>query len=472
MKLINQVLFKNTVLISIGLLLPKFFSFLTLPLITSSITSDDLGIYDIMLSSIFLLSPIISLMLYQSLFRYLIDAKNTLERSNIITNSIFPSLLIILILYIICLVVFDFNLNKNLNYFILYFIVSLVWEFLINFLRGLKFIKLYIIAIVGASFMSTFLILIFHVFKILTFYNLMISYILSNLIFILYVLIRTPFIRLINFQLISIKEISRLLRYSFFLIPNHISWWIVGLSDRYLITLLLGFSQNGIYSISNKIPNLFSFGFSAYSLSWQQAASDISQSSSKKIFFSESFLNLVPLMTGLFIILNAFLPFLFELLISPTYASSYQYVTILLLAMYFSSFGSFYGGILVGEKKTTIIGLSSIIAAILNIILNLLFIKEFGLYAASITTLISFFALATYRGYFIQKINLIVHNFSYIILNLIIILISITISYTFPSRLLFLNILISILVSIIINYKNIKVFYNFLYDKMLTRGSV
>ena len=58
---------------------------------------------------------------------------------------------------------------------------------------------------------------------------------------------------------------------------------------------------------------------------------------------------------------------------------------------------SFYGGIFSAYKKTKIIGSTTLVAAIINLAINLIFIKLFGIYAAAISTFISSVFLYIYR---------------------------------------------------------------------------
>lgn len=47
-----------------------------------------------------------------------------------------------------------------------------------------------------------------------------------------------------------------MLRYCIPLIPAAIFWWIMGVSDRYMVNWFLGSDANGIYSVAYKIPTI------------------------------------------------------------------------------------------------------------------------------------------------------------------------------------------------------------------------
>ena len=70
---------------------------------------------------------------------------------------------------------------------------------------------------------------------------------------------------------------------------------------------------------------------------------------------------------------------------------------ILFLGILVSSLTSFYGALYIALEKTKEVGISSFIGAILNIGINVVLISKIGLYAASISTFVSFLIILFYR---------------------------------------------------------------------------
>ena len=67
------------------------------------------------------------------------------------------------------------------------------------------------------------------------------------------------------------RELTKeLLAYSIPLMPNNISWWIIQMSDRYMLIFFCGAALNGLYSMAYKIPSIFnlivSIFFSAFGI--------------------------------------------------------------------------------------------------------------------------------------------------------------------------------------------------------------
>lgn len=93
----------------------------------------------------------------------------------------------------------------------------------------------------------------------------------------------------------------------------------------------------------------------------------------------------------------------FNMLIGEAYHSAYAHVYILLIAIFFNSICSLLGGIFTAYKESGIIGKTTVIGAIVNFVVNLAFIKFIGLYAASMSTLISYVVIVCVRTKHVKK---------------------------------------------------------------------
>ena len=99
----------------------------------------------------------------------------------------------------------------------------------------------------------------------------------------------------------------------------------------------------------------------------------------------------------------ACLPFAFKILIKGDFQEAYQYIPILIISMYFSNMSGFYGGIFSAYKDTKIMGTTTIISAIINIVINLICIHFIGIWAAAISTFVAVFFVYLQRKQKIKK---------------------------------------------------------------------
>ena len=148
---------------------------------------------------------------------------------------------------------------------------------------------------------------------------------------------------------------------------------------------------------------------------------------------------------------------LFKYIFNNRYNQAHLFVPILVLSVIFNTISQFFGGIQISLKKPKANGFSTIIGAIVNIIVHLSLIKFIGLYAAAISTLASTICVTIIRKKMLKKeIDVSINKINYIY---IIIYIYMTICSYFcfkiPPILNYINILIATIIFLIINKKYI-----------------
>ena len=91
----------------------------------------------------------------------------------------------------------------------------------------------------------------------------------------------------------------------------------------------------------------------------------------------------------------------------------------LYIGVFFSSLVSFLGSIYIGEKRTKDVGVSSAVGAVINVLINLFFMKQFGIIVAALSTIISYAIIFVYRAIDIKKYVTIKYNLKSIVEGLI-----------------------------------------------------
>ncbi len=150
----KKQLLVNTIIIAIGKLSTQVISFLLLPLYTSKLTPGEYGTYDLLVTISTFLLPIITLLMEESMFRFLIDADDLKEKEKSYNcNNIFYTTAGTLLFCLIAGIVLAIMKYEFAIVFI-FFIISNILIGLSNALaRGMGKIKLYSLSnfILGAS---------------------------------------------------------------------------------------------------------------------------------------------------------------------------------------------------------------------------------------------------------------------------------------------------------------------------------
>ena len=89
-----------------------------------------------------------------------------------------------------------------------------------------------------------------------------------------------------------------------------------------------------------------------------------------------------------------------NILFADAYAQAWIYIPVLLIATVFSALVTYLGSVYFVAKKSVLSFLTSMIGAVINIVLNLILIPQYGGQGAAIATLCSYFAV-----YLIRAVN-------------------------------------------------------------------
>ena len=400
----KRQLMKNTIIIAIGKLSTQIISYVLLPLYTSKLSPAEYGTYDFICTLSLFLCPIITLLMEESMFRYLIDAKNKLERKQIISQTIIYTFIGTLAFTIIAILIMAFCTNYSPKYIaaIILFVISNILIGLSNALsRGLGKIKLYSV--------SNFI--------------LGITTIILNIVFILWIhagaegllwanTIANSFTAIVILAILKLpmyigkpnKELMKdMIKYSIPLVPNSISWNIINMSNRLILTNMVSSAANGIYAMANKFPNIISVVYGYFYTAWKESAAKIVKEENKNEYYNSIYHDAKRFLYAVTICLIAAMPFAFPIFINSSYEEAYIYIPIIMIATYYSNLSSFYGGIFSAYKDTKIMGTTTIVAAVLNLVIVFLFVTNFEIYAACFATLIANLIVYFYRKKKLRK---------------------------------------------------------------------
>lgn len=411
----------NTIIIAIGKLSTQIVSFLLLRLYTSELTTAEYGIYDFLVTVSTFLLPIITMLMEESMFRFLIDANDLKSKKRVITGTIAYTIVGTSVFTILATIIMGAMKYEYTLVFIL-FVISNVLIGLSNALsRGMGKIKLYSLSnfILGAS--TIILNIIFIVNLKLGVSGLLWSNTVANSITAIIVLMMLHLPLFISEKDLSKNTISEMLRYSIPLVPNNLSWIIISLSDRLMLTWMTGADANGIYSIANKFPNIIYTFYGFFSTAWKESAARIIKENNKTEYYNSIYKDIKFFLKAIVLGLIAIMPFVFPLLVDSSYNEAYIYIPILIISIYYTNMSNFYGGIFTAFKNTKIMGSTTVLSAIINITINLIFIPKFGIYAAAFSTLISNAIVFAYRRYKLREYIKLKEKFNYVFWTLLVI---------------------------------------------------
>lgn len=393
----------NTLIIGIGKFSTQIVSFLLLPLYTSILTTEEYGTYDLILTIATFVLPFITLLMEESMFRFLIDCKNNNQKKYVISQTmIYTSISSFFFIFIA--VILGIFIKIPYEMLTILYIISCIFSGLRNALvRGLEKIRLYTIINFITSLVNIILNILFIAIFKFGIIGLLGAGIIANIITTIIVFATLKIHKYVSIRNFDKKLMKRMVNYSIPLVPNSLAWVIVNLSDRIAISFFLGTSSNGIYAMAYKFPNLMNTIYGFFYTAWVESSAKAINESEDNIFFNKIYRLLAKGMFAVSLCIIVCMPIIFNLFFKSDYMEAYYYVPILVLAMYYSNMSGYYGGIFTGHKDTKVMGITTVIGALMNLLIDLAFIKFIGIYAAAISTLISCMFIYYYRKIKVKK---------------------------------------------------------------------
>ena len=409
----NKELAVNTVILGVGQLIPKFLAVILLPLLTAYLATEEYGNYDLVLSFASLLIPIVTLQIQQAVFRHLLASNDPTDKTKYVTGSLLYLLLSSVVFYPIVFIILHF---LGIDYKSALLICFLFWgEAMYNLIgqivRGLGFNARYSAGVIVYAVVNLLCTALLLALLGLGLSGVIVSLTLGYICADVFMICVSGLFRYFDIRKFDRNYLKELLSFSVPIVPSSIALWVVNLSDRLIIIYFMGSAANGIYAVANKIPNLYSTAYNIFNLAWTETASRVKDDGDPSEYYTGLFAGLFDFLIGVMLLMIAITPLAFMILVNGDYGDAMYQVPILYFGVFFNSFVNFYSGIYIAFKRTKQVGYSSIMGAVLNAIINITLISRIGLYAASISTALSFMVIALYRAYDLRKVVKIGYNY-------------------------------------------------------------
>lgn len=393
-------LLSNTAIIGLGTIASKLIVFLLVPLYTACLTPAEYSAADIITQSANLLMPIMALGICETVFRYTLD-KN-LNRKCVLTTGfaiILFGALVILILFPLLNSIEYFDGNMWLIVF--YTFAANIHSLFAQYVRARGMTSLFAVqGIIGTAIVVLLNILFLVLFKMSV-----IGYVLSTIIsdivvsLLLFWLVRLDYA--IRPKYFSYPLMRDMLAYSLPLIPTTIFWWIVNVSDRFMIKGMISDEVNGLYGVAFKIPTILILLSGMFIEAWQFSAVTERDNVSKRAhaaFFSNVFDSFQGLMFISAAGLIAFSKVISKIMFNEAYYTAWRYMPLLIMATVASSLVTFMGSVYLVDKKSVQSFITSAVGAGSNIVLNLIMIPTLGANGAALATLLSYLIVFVIRA--------------------------------------------------------------------------
>lgn len=394
---------KQALIYSLGNISAKLIGFVLLPLYTSYLSTEEYGILALLeITSTFMVA-VLSFKLSTAMMRWCSN-ENSEEKIKGILFTTFSTAIVILILLNLILQPITSNLSNlffDVEHFKNYFtilIISASFEILNLFSLDLIRLKEKPTFFVTVSIIRVLVILFLNVYFIkymgLGVEGIILSQMIGN---ILLTLITLPFlIKNMALRFVS-SELKPMLKYSVPLVFSTISMMLLTMGDRFLIKYYLNYSEVGIYSLGYKLASVLNvLVIQSFQTGFLPIAYKNHDKPDAQRFFSKTltYYSLILVLCGLGLSLfSEEVIMLFSK--NEEFNIAYTVVPFIALAFVFKGIQYVYSLGLHFAKKTKYNASIVMVAAIINMGLNVLLIPKFGIYGAAIATIVTWVLMST-----------------------------------------------------------------------------
>lgn len=397
-------LLSNTLLFTIANMGSKIMVFLMVPLYTAVLTTNEYGIADMVQTTATMLIPIFTAMIAEAVLRFCFlkeYSSNEVVSIGIRTTlwgTFCGTLLSICFLFV--------PFFKELGLYVLFIPVLFASNSMMNlfhkYCRGTNRVKIS----ATAGLLSTFVLILLNLFFLLVLkigiLGYLMAYALGDFAAIIYMAIKgNSFEAYTPTRNIELKK--EMLKYSIPLVPNSLSWWALSSVNRYVMLAWLGVSAVGIYSATLRIPSILTVLCDIFAQAWLLSALKGYGSDESKRFIrsmhNKYFALLILLTAG--IILLAY-P-LAKILLSGEFSKYWWVTPYLFISVFFGALVGFLGSIFSSERKNTMQFVSTMIGAIVSILITVLFLNQYGVAVVAISTMVGYYVIWLIRRVAVNK---------------------------------------------------------------------
>lgn len=361
-----------------------------------------------------------------------------------------------LISYLLSYIPFFNELDFHILFIPLLFASNSLVDLFHKYARGVNQVKISAYAGLMGTVSMIVLNLFFLLIVKLGIVGYLLSYFLADCIVILYIVNRCNVMKMyVSRGDNSLR--SEMLKYSIPLVPNSLSWWALSSINRYVLLAWVGTSALGIYSATLRVPSILTVLCDIFAQAWMLSAlKDYGSDESKKFIIAmySRYFSLLIIMTAFIIVCSYPLA---NFLLSGNFIDYWWVSPYLFVSVFWGAIVGFLGSIFSSERKNNMQFVSTMIGAMVSLLITLAFLRDYGVVVVAWATMIGYYIIWLIRRIAVRKyINLNLGT-SFSTLQGIILVIE---SYLVGKE-LYLYAIVCILILMLFNFRNLASFFMF-----------
>lgn len=398
---------KTATVFLVGNVLSKLVGFFLLPLYTNKIDPEAYGEYDLVITILIFVSAIAFFQVWDGMFRLSFDYEDDKGKYRIITNAAVIYLIGIVIYSLIFALTYVYLKFRFWEYAFLYGVLYAIQYFYSYAARVFLDNKLFAIS----GVVNTLTVAVTNIVLIVTLHkgveSLYIAQIAGCVAQSILIEIKLHVIQKTALRYIRMDLIRAMLKFSIPLCAASASYWLLTGYTKLVINTVLGSYENGIYAIATSLSNTSVILINVVQFAWNEMAYLMTREKDRKATYIKCInLIFVSICYGC-AMLCIVVKILFPILIGEKYASAANVVPLLMIGVSANSMAQLLGTFFMTEKATSYVLISTVTAAVVNVLLAKQLSVKFGIMGAVAALSIAFIMLMLVRLYQVwRKMNI------------------------------------------------------------------
>ena len=187
-------------------------------------------------------------------------------------------------------------------------------------------------------------------------------------------------------------------------IPERLSIFVLGYSDRFFINYYKGTGDVGFYSAGAQIATIVTLSIITLSnVFYPTIYKSLAQAEIDYVKLRKVILVYIGIASFIALCVILATPYFFRYFIGPRFSQGKQYAVFLTIGLFFLAIYNVFLAFLLNTRKNKLIMSISIFGMIISISMNLFFVRWFGALGATYTSMAVYFVMAVTTIYFVNK---------------------------------------------------------------------
>ncbi|MDQ6770298.1 MAG: oligosaccharide flippase family protein [Gemmatimonadota bacterium] len=410
---------KQTLVYTGGVMIGKVASFIMLPVYTRYLTPADYGVLELLGMTIEVIGLITGAGIMGAVFKFYHAEEQQEEKNKVISTAALGVAAIATAATLLGLMIAPQLLNitfgslTNLSYLRLYFVLFFLQNFEqvpLALVRAENRAVLFITVNALKLVMMLSLNILFVVYLRMGIGGVLTSGIITSAL--VAIGMSGYLVRRVGIRFIADK-FRQMLGFGLPLVPWWVGNFILVFSDRFFLNHYTDTSAVGIYSLGYKFAFLLNaLAYSPFETIWSSARFEVAKRADASEIYSRVFFYMNVTLGSLGLILCLFVRDFLSIMSDPAFLPAYRVVPLLIAAQVVFIWAGYWSLGIYISGKTRIMANAAIVLVPLTLILNYLFIPQFGMYGAAWATFASYAARFFWIYYFAQRYYPIRHQWT------------------------------------------------------------